>query len=52
LDKSSSESQVMTETLDNKIYQAVMDSVEAHEDLKINGADDKDDDELIELELR
>jgi sporulation-control protein spo0M len=45
------ESQVMTETLDNEIYQAVMDSVETHKDLEINGADDKDDDDPIELEL-
>jgi hypothetical protein len=42
----------MTETLDNEIYQAVMDSVEAHKDLEINGADDKDNDDPIELELR
>jgi hypothetical protein len=44
-------SQVMTETLDNEIYQAVMDSVEAHKDLEINGANDKDDNDPTESEL-
>ena len=35
---------IMTEASDKDIYQAVMDAVEAHENLKKNGEDDVDDD--------
>jgi len=41
------ESQVLTETSDNKIYQSVIDAIKALENLEINGGDDVDD-ELIE----
>jgi hypothetical protein len=34
------ESQILTETLDAEIYQAVMDAVQACENMEINGGDD------------
>ena len=35
-------SHVLTETLDQEIYQAVMDSIAAHENIEINGGDNVD----------
>ena len=43
------ESHVLTETSDQEIYQAVMDSIAVHENIEINGGDDADvDDTPIE----
>jgi hypothetical protein len=36
------ESQVLMEMSDREIYQAVMDAINAHENVKINGGDDVD----------
>jgi hypothetical protein len=41
------ESQVLTETSDDEIYQSVIDAIKARENLEINGGDDVDD-EIIE----
>jgi hypothetical protein len=41
------ESQVLTETSDEEIYQAVMESIEARENIKITSGDDVDDDIVI-----
>ena len=38
---------IMTEASDKDIYQAVMNAVEAHENLKKNGGDDVDNDGSI-----
>ncbi|KAF8221230.1 hypothetical protein L208DRAFT_1329336 [Tricholoma matsutake] len=40
------ESQVLTGTSDEDIYQAVMDSIAAHENIKINGGDDVNEDDI------
>ncbi|KIK00854.1 hypothetical protein K443DRAFT_99636, partial [Laccaria amethystina LaAM-08-1] len=40
-------SQVLTETSDEEIYQTVMDSIEAHENIKITGGEDVNDDIVI-----
>jgi hypothetical protein len=37
------ESQILTETSDKEIHQAVMDSITARENLDINSGDDVDD---------
>jgi hypothetical protein len=43
------ESQVLTETSDNEIYQSVIDAIKARENLEINGGDDVDDEfEIVE----
>ena len=41
------ECQVLTETSDEDIYQAIMDSIEARENIEISGGDDVDDDIII-----
>jgi len=38
-----SESHVLTETSDTEIYQAVIDAINAHENMEINGGDNVDD---------
>ena len=43
-----SESNTSTETSDEEIYQAVIDSIAAHENMEITGGDDVDDDTPIE----
>ncbi|KAH8976517.1 hypothetical protein EDB86DRAFT_2783928, partial [Lactarius hatsudake] len=35
---------IMTEATDTDIYQAVMDAIKAHENMKKNGGDDMDED--------
>ncbi|KIJ98731.1 hypothetical protein K443DRAFT_626750 [Laccaria amethystina LaAM-08-1] len=42
------ESQILTETSDEEIYHAVMDSMKARENMEITGGDDVDDDIIIE----
>jgi hypothetical protein len=42
------ESQILTETSDKEIYQAVIDSSTARENLDINSGDDVDDDGPVE----
>ncbi|KAF8991656.1 hypothetical protein BDQ17DRAFT_1432922 [Cyathus striatus] len=42
------ESHVSTETSDNEIFQAVMDSIAAHENLEVIGGDDVDEDIPVE----
>ena len=42
------ESHVLTETSDEEIYQAVIDSISACENIEINGGDDVDDDGPVE----
>jgi hypothetical protein len=42
------ESQVLTETSDHEIYQAVMDAIDARENVEINGGDDVDNDIPLE----
>ena len=41
------ECQVLTETSDEEIYQAIMDSIEARENIEISGGDDVNDDIVI-----
>ena len=41
------ESQVLTETSDEEIYHAVMDSIKARENIEMAGGDDVDDDIII-----
>jgi len=36
----------LTESSDTEIYQAVIDAIDAHANLKINGGDDVDDDDI------
>lgn len=42
------ESQILTEASDKEIYQAVIDSIAARENIEINGGDDVDEDIPIE----
>ena len=42
------ESHILTETSDLEIYQAVIDSIHARENIEINGGDDVDDDGPVE----
>ena len=42
------ESHVLTETSDEEIYQAVIDSISTRENIEINGGDDVDDDGPVE----
>lgn len=46
------ESHVLTETSDREIYQAVMDAIEARENIDINGGDDVDDEIHIPTDPR
>lgn len=50
--KPASESQVLMETSDCEIYQAVMDAINVHENVKMNGGDDVNVDSDIPLKPR